>query len=351
MTGETWERPCYDTVNWSVVEDDSNLLYRVKEGSWTLSLVSTVVGSVTANLMEPWIKQKLQQRRQQPEEEVTELVTQLEMLVPFVNHADVFLGRRRPWIHEKLSDLKAFLGEAANLGDDIYDDMDHLGTYSSNELLQTLDFLISTNIALNDAGPTDVFTDTDATVDFSGDLIAVGGPIVNFYTRNLMYGDIIDLPYRYDLNPDDGSDETGDILPRELRSIGLTDNRGFDRRPNWCLVDENGEFPTISKKRTRPERRNDTWIRDYFTIIKSTNIHPDATAKHGENPTSLVLSGCHGFGTRAAITALKTDHVLETLQREVGDADFQAIGRVKRAGGPKIDGSQIVVPPEHVRVL
>lgn len=351
MNGETWDDPCYDTVSWPVVEDDSNLLYRVEEGSWTLSLVSTVVGGVAANMMEPWIKRKLRQRRQQPEEDVAELVTQLEMLVPFVNHADVFIGRRRPWIREKLSDLGEFLSEVADLGEDIYDDIDHLGTYSSNELLQTLDFLVSTNIALNDAGPTSVFADADATVDFSGDLIAVGGPIANHYTRNLMYGSTVELPYRYDLNPDDGSDETSDITPTELRSIGLTDNRGFDRRPNWCLVDENGAFPIISNTKTRPERRDNTWMRDYFTIIKSPNIHPEATAKHGENPTSLVLSGCHGFGTRAAIAALKTDHVLETLQREAGDAFFQAIGRVKRAGGPKIDGSQIVVPPEHVRVL
>lgn len=351
MVEETWDDPCYETVSWPVVEDDSNLLYRVEEGSWTLSLVSTMVGGVAANMMEPWVKQKLRQRRQRSDENVAELVTQLEILVPFVNHADVFLGRRRPWIQEKLSDLGAFLSEVAELGDDVYDDIDHLGTYSSNELLQTLDFLVSTNVAINGTGPTDVFTDTDAAVDFSGDLIAIGGPITNYYTRNLMYGNTVDLPYRYNLNPDDGSNETSDITPTELRSIGLTDNKGFDRRPNWCLVDENGECATISKKETRPERRGETWICDYFTIIKSRNIHPKATGKHGENPTSLVLSGCHGFGTRAAITALKTEHVLETLQQEAGDADFQAIGRVKRAGGPKIDGSQIVVPQEHVRLL
>jgi hypothetical protein len=94
----------------------------------------------------------------------------------------------------------------------VYDE-DHIKGYSTNELFQTLDFVIATNLALNEEAPERILSDPTLTINFAGDLIAVGGPISNLYTRNLMYGDDVALPYRYDLNPDDGSPDISGTGP------------------------------------------------------------------------------------------------------------------------------------------
>jgi len=350
-----WGEPCYDSVGWPRVSEDSNLLYRVEDGSWALTFVSTVVagtaGTLAYELLEPMVQRKLRERRSLSVEDVHERVAQLEDLIPFVGTADVFLGQRRPWMADKFEGVREFLDDLGDRPEDELYDLDQIAGYSTNELLQTLDFLVTTNLALHDEGPVDVFSDSTLEVDFGRDLIAIGGPISNHYTRNLMYGDHVDLPYRYDLNPDDGSDDIADIPPTELRELGLTDERGFDERPNWRLVDRNGNLPRIRNRATKPMRRNGVWKQDYFTIIKAPNIHPSARKRVGTETYSLVLSGCHGLGTRAAIRALQTEHVLDTLDEEAGDGFFQAIGSVKQPESGAIDADRIVVEPEHVELL
>lgn len=63
------------------------------------------------------------------------------------------------------------------------------------------------------------------------------------------------------------------------------------------------------------------------------------------------MSGCHGFGTRAAIRALQDREVLATLEAEAADGYFQALGRVKRRRDAGLEDAQISVPAEHVRLL
>lgn len=352
---QNWGDPCYDSVAWQRVTEDSNLLYRVEDGSWALTFVSTVIagtaGTIAYETLEPLVQRKLRERRSRPAGEMNERVAQLEDLLPFVGTADVFLGQRRPWMADKLRGVGEYLNDIGDRSEDELYDIDHIAGYSANELLQTLDFLISTNLALHDEGPVGVFSDSTLEVDFSRDLIAIGGPIPNYYTRNLMYGDHVDLPYRYDLNPEDGSDDIADVPPTELRELGLTDERGFDKRPNWRLVDRDGNLPRIRNRKTKPMRRDGEWKQDYFTIIKAPNIHPSARERVGSETYSLVLSGCHGLGTRAAIRALQTEHVLDTLDAEAGDGFFQAIGSVKQPEPGAIDDDRIVVEPEHVELL
>ena len=88
-----------------------------------------------------------------------------------------------------------------------------------------------------------------------------------------MYGDSVDLPYRYDLNPDDGSANISDASALELRDVGLNDDR-LERRPNWRLIEHDGSVPEVGNRPARPERRGETWIRDYFTIVKAPNVPP-----------------------------------------------------------------------------
>lgn len=351
MSEGDWDHRCYDAVEWDTVEDDSTLLYRTSAGSWILGLVGSVVANVTSDAIQPYIQETLLNQEDQSREDLKTQVNRLECLFPFVNYADTFLGQRRHWIEDKLDDVSDFLEFIED--ENRYDEFEHLGGYSSNELIQTLKFLIATNAVLNDEGPKKIVELTGEDVDFCRDLIAVGGPISNLYTRNLMYGDVVDLPYRFNLNPDDGSDDTTKIDPLELRKMGIADNRGFDRRPNWTLVDREGELVEVEGNESRPRHppRENTWIRDYFTIIKAPNVHPSAEQHQRTDAVSLVLCGCHGLGTRAAIAALQTDHVLETLKSEAGDGYFQALGRVHRTSGHKIEADQLTVPAEHVRPI
>ena len=356
MPSGDWDDPCYETVDWKdAVEPDSELVYRVDEGSWELTLVSTVLagtfGTVTVEAFKPWIERQLDAYRQQPEEQMQRMGENLNDLFPFVNYSDVFIGHRRPWVKKKLHEIGDFLKQLNARPDGAVYDEDHFSGYSTNELFQTLDFVIATNIALNEEEPKQMFSNPDVTTDFAGDLIAVGGPISNLYTRNLMYGDEVDLPYRYDLNPDDGSDDTRRLSPQDLREIGLHDDKGFEQRPNWRLVERDGSVPRIENRPTVPERRRDEWIRDYFSIVKAPNIHPDAEAIYGNEPKVLSLSGCHGLGTRAAIRALQDRDILDTLQDRAGDGYFQAIGRVKRDPDAGLEEARITVPPEHVRLF
>jgi hypothetical protein len=354
MSKIDWSEPCYGTVDWEeVVEPDSELIYRVEEGSWVLTLVSTVlagtIGTVSYESFVPWITQKFRTYREKDATKREDLSDDLMDLFPFVNFADVFIGQRHSGAEQKLSEIGEYLADAADANADasVYDE-DHIKGYSTNELFQTLDFVIATNMALNREAPKRLLSNPTLTTDFTGDLIAVGGPISNLYTRNLMYGDDVTLPYRYDLNPDDGSPDISGTGPLDLRDVSLGEDA---LEPNWCLVERDGTYPKLGNSPARPERRGETWIRDYFTIIKTPNVHPDAAATYGTEPKVLSVSGCHGFGTRAAIYALQNREVLATLEAEADDGYFQALGRVKRRRDAGLEDAQISVPAEHVRLL
>lgn len=349
-----WESACYETVDWeTVVGPDSRLVYRVEEGSWEITFVSTVLAGASGTLayesIQPWIEQKIEHYRGSSGEDYEHQGEVLKDLFPFVNYADVFIGQRHSGAEQKLVEISDYISNLNRSDTSVYDE-DHIEGYSTNELFQTLEFVISTNIALNNEGPQRVLSDTSLTTDFSGDLIAIGGPISNLYTRNLMYSDVIDLPYYYNLNPADGSTNLSSMGPIELRNIGITDDR-LEHSPNWSICEGDGTTPKVGNRPARPERRGETWIRDYFMIIKAPNVHPDSEATFGSEPKVLSVSGCHGFGTRAGILALQDENVLETLENEADDGYFQALGRAKRRRGVSVEDSKISVPAEHVRLL
>lgn len=185
-----------------------------------MTFVSTVlagaVGTVAYESLQPWIERKVDVYRADRDDERERRGDNLEDLFPFVNYVDIFTGQRHSGAECKLGEIGDYLGGLADADRSVYDE-DHVEGCSTNELFQTLDFVIATNIALNDEGPERVFSDPSLTTDFTGDLVAVGGHISSLYTRNLMYGDTVDLPYRYDLNPDDGSADISDASALELR--------------------------------------------------------------------------------------------------------------------------------------
>lgn len=73
-----WSDPCYGTVDLEgIVEPDSELIYRVEEGSWVLTFVSTVlagtIGTMAYESFEPWITQKFRTYREGDTDEREEL--------------------------------------------------------------------------------------------------------------------------------------------------------------------------------------------------------------------------------------------------------------------------------------
>lgn len=85
--------------------------------------------------------------------------------------------------------------------------------------------------------------------------------------------------------------------------------------------------------------------------MKAPNVYADAAATYATEPKVLSVSGCHGFGTRAAIRALQDREVLATPEAEADDSYFQALGRVKRRPDAGLEDARISIPAEQVRLL
>ena len=178
-----------------------------------------------------------------------------------LNESDIFVGPRRPWVEQKtkslekeffqgllqhtslersrvsrlLSQLPSSLGSprsAASLDDlsaelfeegSVYE-METIGTLSANEFFQTLDLVIEANLAMTQTDPREIILGDDMDVDFSGDIVSIGGPIPNFFTRNVMYGPLLSLPYVFNLNPKNINKNLRDYTPEKLRRVGLSDD-------------------------------------------------------------------------------------------------------------------------------
>jgi|GEM_PF-1217529 len=400
MDDGPWGRSGYDAVSWTEVEQDSRRIYRTETGSWELVITVLqglgigVAGNLLYTFLEPHIEQKLEEFRNRPDEERAAYRENVSKVLPLFNEADIFVGQRRHWVREKLDELdeeleaelegmslgtdipgkmrerlRSVLGDAdtsiqfedlgvLDLGDaidddaSIYDELDNVGSVSANELFQTLDLVVSANLAMNDEQPANVLFSNDGTVDFTSDLISIGGPIPNFYTRKVMYGDDIDLPYKFDLNPPGVEDDLASYSPEQLREIGLDDDRSLGHRPNWRIVDETGDPLEPPGDKTIPDWGNGQWTRDYFTVAKVPNVHPGAPpVDRAETKRALILAGCHGLGTRAALEALKSGEILDTIESEVQDGYFQLVGKVRRGGDAAITADDIDILDQYLQPL
>lgn len=394
MGTESWDHLCYDTVDWETVSEDSTRLCRTKQGSW--SIVLPIMFGVASNLLyrvlEPWIERQFERLQNVPEQERRQYEQNVSEVIPIFGEADIFVGQRRPWAREKLNDFGEELGEELaqetslnesrigtfrqsisqlegskqrldelGLSDlqeiaeedaSVYEVLDNVGSLSANEFFQTLDLAVSANLAMEQERPKDILLAEDTSVDFSSDVVSIGGPIANLYTRNVMYGDDVSLPYRFDLNPVGVDDDLREYTPQELRRISLADDRELGHRPNWRIVDRDGEPLEILGDATVPNWRDGQWVTDYFTVAKLPNPHPSAPPlRRAETRRTLLLAGCHGFGTRAALEALKSGDVLETIESQAADGYFQLVGRVRRAEGARITADNIEIPEAHLRQI
>ena len=145
-------------------------------------------------------------------------------------------------------------------------------------------------------------------------VISIGGPIANTFTRMVMKVEKPDdrswLPFSFNLQPSpecQGKDYSG--LQRQIKPA-----------PNWSIMrSETGEELYIPEYYEKDEIG--VCRRDYGMIIKVKSQIKEAPPGR----KNLILAGCHGFGTIAAARALNDEEILNRIWEEVKDRDFQAI--------------------------
>ncbi|HIH96860.1 MAG TPA: hypothetical protein HA348_05200 [Thermoplasmata archaeon] len=142
-------------------------------------------------------------------------------------------------------------------------------------------------------------------------IVSVGGPIPNTFTRKVMGVQKPDerswLPYSFNLIPTpECKGKTFFELQKDEQnwSIMKSDTKEEVYIPEYYEKDEIG-----------------VCRRDYGMIIKVKSQVKEAPPGR----KNLVLAGCHGFGTIAAARALGDEKILNRIWEDVKDRDFQAI--------------------------
>lgn len=322
MTNNIWKYRCHAKVNWNDVASETEPVTRTEYGSiivehtiFALRILDspTVRDAAKRSARLPEHIQEWRNRNDKP------LPEDIEAVVGFARETEFFVGYRQNWLPESRS--KKDEAGAENL------------VRFLNEMLPYLDGVERDDITY------DTIVPGAEMVDFERNLISVGGPVANWYTRNLLYGDEQELPYKFNLNPEPERIDLADCSPYELRLVGRSPDSRLDRSPNWHITGADGNPATFGNEEAKPEWSiaDQQWETDYFMIVKTKNVHP--SAKHIPR-TSLTVAGCHGFGTYAAIESLLDPDVVETLAEEAGDGFFQAIGRVTRGDDQNSEGDE-----------
>ena len=315
-----WEFPCHQGVEWKDVEKEVFLLQRTTPlfGNPDPVLTTVLIGlgilvleEATAGLIRTAFKE-LYGKIKRSREERQKLRILRKRLFPFFLGADTFVGVRYPWFattEKRLSirDLQAAGGVMQGV-------------------LYTICSLIRRK------PPIAIIQDK---VDLAGNLIAIGGPIPNWYTRNLLYASKIDLPYRFRLDVESGLEKQS---PAQLRQAGYLEGKA---QPRWYVANPDGSVAKTSKgEETKPLLARKHTLRDFFMIVKTPNVFDGA-----KDTRALVLTGCHGLGTWAAGLSLKKLHVLEAIEKEAGNGYFQALGAVSASKKGKPDEDTIEIGP------
>lgn len=298
-----WDQACHSTVPWEEV--GGILVQRSRRGSLIFEIATPVLsgfGSAAA----PIIIEKLRENSDNNHDESFQ--TNLEEVLPFITQSDFFVGNRHHWSSD-----------------------DPIGPKDKEVIELLTEFFTQLNIEIMQTEPSEV-TEVDETVEFDRHLVSLGGPIPNWYSRNLIYGPEVETPYKFCLNPEPDRLDLSDYGPRELRTLGRKDHSEFVGEPNWYLANTAGDRAVVDNADAIPLYREEPdgvkpklWYRDYFTIIKAPNIHPSATPY----AQSLVIAGCHGLGGLASIHALQDPDLISKIRAEAGDGYFQAVGRVQ----------------------
>lgn len=285
-----WEYECHKTVDWSEVQTH----YLVMKTVISSPVIEIIVPSVLGPFIGAAIA-KIWGHFERHRGEKREAKRLSSILFPF-EEAQAFVGPRYPWMKKKevsQNDLKA------------------IGYHLKGLIYAICSF----------ARRKPIVRVKEDKIDFAKPLFSSGGPIPNWYTRNVMYGKEIDLPYKFRL---DVTDELREMPPDKLRKAGVKAAR---QKPNWFIADKLGKPFKVNGKEAKPVYVENKLIEDYFMIISTRNIHPDAK---NTNVPCLIVAGCHGPGTAAAGSALKNLDILNQIESNV-KGNFQAIGwtRVK----------------------
>lgn len=300
-----WDKKCYEPVSWDEIgqEGSTHYIHPVGDTALVLNqkkekiakkaiigggivgtslalfeviypLFGVVSAAISAGIL---IYDSINEQERRRIEEV------YNELFPIKGRGYIGVGEREPWMNsaEKLS---------------LYD----IG--STGHIVEG----IAHGFSLFRAKPKEV---KDIKIDLKDNLYMAGGPIPNAYSRNVLYGKAIQTPYkfRFDLN-----EKLANRSPTDLKRVS------YKTEPNWSICDESGrDYGT-------PKIEDGKFIEDYFMIIKCKNIYPQAR----KNAKSVIFAGCHGPGTSAAGALIKNKDLLNYIYTEVGNDDFQLIGRV-----------------------
>lgn len=226
-----------------------------------------------------------------------------EEVLRFVPDADFFMGKREAW-------------------------RDGPESYSKNELtasIPLMEFFIRMNIQITGEWPSHVREIGDQ-VDFSRNLVCLGGPVSNWYVKYLMYHSGLSLPYIFSFKNESEGENLSEYTQKQLQQIGRTNSENSTEVPNWFISDTDGKPVEVDDEVMIPAKRSGVWYKDYFIITKTQNVYRDA----GPSTKCLTLSGCHGFGTRAAARAIQMPQHIKRIQEEVGSSNFQVLGSAWR---------------------
>lgn len=163
-----WEYRCYASVSWKQAEDH----FLVAKPGWarfsSLSLALFIplflVPIVTQIVDYEYRNFRQRERKRQSEEKEAERLRSI--LFPFfTEEAQFFVGPRYPWMEKK--EQKVSQNDIGSIA------------YHLKGVIYAICSFIKKKPAVKL---------TDDKIDFSKSLIASGGPIPNWYVRNLMYG-------------------------------------------------------------------------------------------------------------------------------------------------------------------
>ena len=298
-----WDKRCYESVNWNETVDamsphcvyslgDSTLADKKRKGEIIkvgaeiaipaiLAVISPLYGIISAGLS---ASIAIYERYETSEKRRIEEV--YNEIFPIKGKSNIGIGEREPWM---ISDKK-------------------LNRYDIGAVGYILEG-IAYGFSLVQAKPKEV--KERKIVDFKNNLYVAGGPVPNAYSRNVLYGKAIQIPYKFRL---DLNDKLANSSPLELKKMSCCEE------PNWYICNENGK----EIEGGVPKIENENLITDSFLVLKCQNIHPRA----GKNTKSVIFAGCHGPGTSAAGALMKNERLVSDIYDEVEDNDFQLIGQV-----------------------
>lgn len=212
------------------------------------------------------------------------------------------------------------IGELSEERKEIYDIGDLDG------LIRLLEPLIKNIFAIRPKDPKHF----EAPVELSRNLVSIGGPFRNRFSRWMMkidpppvegikISDIPTLTYTFNLGlfklP---AENVGEHLERREQEEGQKLNFPIAKDGVDLYIPE-VYYPVDEARRKAGEYE---CTRDYGMVIKMKSIHEKGRRNGMKN---MMIAGCHSYGTQGAAMMLGEEEVLKEIWEKVGDQDFQVV--------------------------